>query len=139
MAGFNLERFKKAQEYDYQSALQEVKKGRKRNHWVWYIFPQLRGLGMSSMADYYGISGLDEAKAYLADPVLGARLLEITQALMDLESADVYAVFGGIDAVKVRSCMTLFAAASGTKENIFNRVLEKYYRGEKDRITLRML
>ncbi|MGX8703388.1 MAG: DUF1810 family protein, partial [bacterium] len=84
MMDYNLERFKKAQEQDYAIALQEIREGQKRSHWMWYIFPQLRELGRSYMSEYYGISGRDEAKAYLADPVLGFRLVEISEALMEL-------------------------------------------------------
>ena len=91
---YDLERFKKAQTQDYGNALREIRNGRKKSHWMWYVFPQVRGLGHSSMADYYGISGIDEAKAYLADPVLGPRLAEISEALMELEEKDAAKIFG---------------------------------------------
>ena len=132
---YHLERFKKAQEYDYDNALCEIRSGRKRSHWMWYIFPQLRGLGHSSMADYYGISCLDEARAYLADPMLRPRLLEICEALMELEDKDAAKIFGFPDVLKLRSCMTLFAAVS-EKNSVFQRVLDAYYHGEKDEHTL---
>lgn len=91
---YNLERFKSAQEYDYNNALREIRNGRKTSHWMWYIFPQVKGLGNSGMADYYGISGIDEARAYLADPVLGQRLVEISEVLMALENKNAAMIFG---------------------------------------------
>ena len=93
MQEYDLNRFKKAQELDYQAALKEVRQGRKRSHWIWYIFPQVKGLGHSRMSDYYGLDGLAEAKAYLSDPILGKRLIEISQALLDLNTSDASAVF----------------------------------------------
>ena len=135
---FNLERFKAAQEDDYPAALQEVRNGKKRSHWIWYIFPQLRGLGRSSASEYYGIDGIEEARAYLADPLLSSRLREISEALLALPPQDPREIFGGIDAVKVCSCMTLFEIADGTKDSVCSRVLEKFYGGSRDRYTLRM-
>ena len=135
---FNLERFKKAQEYDYAIALEEVKGGRKRSHWMWYIFPQLKGLGMSGMADFYGISGKEEALAYLADPVLGNRLREITEVLLTLPNQNAERIFGYPDVLKLRSCMTLFAAVS-EENSLFQQVLDAYYEGEGDTKTLRLL
>ncbi len=132
---YDLERFKKAQTQDYGNALREIRNGRKKSHWMWYVFPQVRGLGHSSMADYYGISGIDEAKAYLADPVLGLRLAEISEALMELEEKDAAKIFGFPDVLKLRSCMTLFAAVSG-ENSVFQKVLDAYYQGEKDERTL---
>ncbi|MBQ1312838.1 MAG: DUF1810 domain-containing protein [Blautia sp.] len=133
---YDLERFKIAQVHDYSIALREIRNGRKISHWMWYIFPQLKGLGNSSMADFYGISGLDEARAYLADPVLGSRLLEISQALMELENKDAVRVFGFPDVLKLRSCMTLFATADDKEDSVFRKVLEAYYHGERDEKTL---
>lgn len=105
---------------------------------MWYIFPQLKGLGMSSMATYYGIDGAEEARAYLNHPILGARLREITSVLLTLEHKTTMEIFGWTDAMKLRSCMTLFnAVASG--EDLFQKVLEKYYDGEPDERTLAML
>ena len=135
---YHLDRFVSAQAHDYAMALGEVRKGRKVNHWMWYIFPQLRGLGGSSMSDYYGITCLDEARAYLADPVLGPRLVEISEALMALEDKDAARIFGYPDVLKLRSCMTLFAEAGG-KDSVFRRVLDAYYHGEKDPGTLALL
>lgn len=135
---YNLERFKNAQAYDYGNALYEIQSGRKRSHWMWYIFPQLRGLGHSGMADYYGISCLEEARAYLADQELGPRLLEISETLMELEHKDAAKIFGFPDVLKLHSCMTLFAAVS-EKNSVFQRVLDAYYHGEKDERTLKLM
>ena len=138
---YNLNRFKQAQESacgGYEAALREVKNGQKVSHWMWYIFPQLRGLGKSSTADLYGISGLDEAAAYLADPMLGARLVEITEVLIGLEEKNAVKIFGYTDMQKLRSCMTLFAAASG-QNSVFQQVIDLYYEGKMDRTTLDML
>ena len=137
-----LERFRKAQDSgpgSYETALREVRQGRKETHWIWYVFPQLRGLGSSPTSDYYGISGMEEARAYLADPVLGKRLGEISEALMQLEEQDAEKVFGYPDVLKVRSCMTLFAAAAGGGDTVFDRVLEAFYGGDRDSWTLEKL
>ena len=133
-----LERFVKAQAYDYDTALREIRGGRKRSHWMWYIFPQLQGLGFSSTAQYYGIRDLEEAKDYMEHPVLGARLMEISEALLALETSDPSAVMGYPDDLKLRSCMTLFELAA-PEQPVFARVLEKYYSGRRDRRTLELL
>ena len=130
----NLERFKNAQASSYDNALREVRHGRKTSHWMWYIFPQVRGLGRSSTADFYGISGKEEARAYLADPVLGARLHEISEALLELEDKDAGKIFGFPDELKLRSSMTLFAEVSGP-DSVFQQVLDAYYHGKKDERT----
>lgn len=135
---YNLERFKSAQEYDYDTALREIRNGRKTSHWMWYIFPQLQGLGHSSMADYYGIRGAGEAQAYLTDSVLGPRLIEISEALLGLEKKDAAKIFGFPDVLKLHSCMTLFAAVSEAHP-VFQRVLEEYYHGERDERTVELL
>ncbi len=134
----HLEKFHKAQEKDYKTALREIQNGRKDSHWMWYIFPQLKGLGRSGMADYYGISNINEAKQYLADPVLGPRLLEISSALLEIDTNDAEKVMGYPDHLKLKSCMTLFAAADPHNE-IFQKVLQKYFNGEKDQKTLWLL
>lgn len=134
----DLQRFRDAQAADYETALAEVRAGRKRSHWMWYIFPQLRGLGRSRMADYYAIGGIGEARAFLADPVLGARLREISGALLALPGDDAHAVFGTPDDLKLRSCMTLFEAAA-PDDPVFGRVLDKFYRGSRDGRTLAIL
>lgn len=134
----DLQRFKDAQRNDYEQALQEVKSGRKRTHWMWYIFPQIHGLGMTPISDYYSIRSLREAKDYLKDPALGARLVEISKALLELNTSDPHAVFGSPDDLKLRSCMTLFERAD-PQNPVFGDVLDKYYRGERDQRTLEIL
>lgn len=135
---FDLNRFVKAQLNDYPQALAEVRQGCKVSHWMWYIFPQLRGLGFSSTAVFYGIEDLEEARAYLEEPSLNHNLREITQSLLELDTSDPVRVFGSIDAKKLRSCMTLFAHA--TPDNaLFLQVLDKYYGGRQDRKTLELL
>ena len=136
--GFDLDRFKKAQEEDYPYALQEIKAGRKRSHWIWYIFPQLKGLGFSSMSEYYGIDGRAEAQAYIADSVLRARLVEISQALLALESNNPTQVMGYPDDLKLKSSMTLFAEVAPDIP-VFEQVLQKFFSGEKDPRTLKLL
>ena len=147
---YDLERFVKAQEYDYDTALREIRGGRKRSHWMWYIFPQLKGLGYSSTSQYYGIRDLDEAKAYLQHPVLGPRLVEISEALLTLDTDDAGAVMGYPDNLKLHSCMTLFELAafdlsapelylSAPELYVFSRVLEKFFAGHQDRRTRELL
>ena len=131
---FNLARFLKEQDYFYEQALQEIQDGKKRSHWIWFIFPQLAILGYSRNAKYYGISGYDEAEAYLNHPILGERLRRITKALLTHREMDATDILGDIDALKVRSCMTLFDAVS--PDDIFEEVLEVFYNGTYDRKTL---
>lgn len=135
---YDLDRFIQEQTYDYGIALAEIRRGCKRSHWMWYIFPQLRGLGRSEMAEYYGIADLDEARAYAADPVLGERLREISQAMLDQPVSDAREVLGGTDAMKLRSCMTLFEVAD-PQHDIYARVLDRFYKGRRDGRTLDML
>ena len=140
MKGYNLERFVEAQnEYDtYETALKEIKAGRKRSCWIWFIFPQLKGLGFSYNAQYYGIEDSNEAKAYLNHPVLGPRLLEISGELLKLQENDSAVVMGGSpDDMKLQSSMTLFAAVS-ENDSVFHRVLEKFFDGKMDEKTLIM-
>lgn len=134
----DLSRFHNAQAHDYQTALSEIRSGRKRSHWIWYIFPQIEGLGFSSTSQYYAIRGLDEAKAYLADQLLRSRLEEISLALLDLDSSDPSAVMGYPDDLKLRSSMTLFAAVE-PENGIFQSVLDKFFDGIPDERTLRLL
>ena len=134
-ASFDLSRFTDAQRRSYPTALREIRSGRKRTHWMWYIFPQLRGLGRSSTAEYYGIQSLDEAAAFLAHPVLGANLREISGALLALEGDNPTEIFGWPDDLKLRSSMTLFAAVS-PENSVFHRVLDKYYGGRPDELTM---
>ena len=133
-----LDRFLDAQRGDYAAALAEVRRGRKTSHWMWYIFPQIAGLGQSSTARYYSIRDLEEAREYYAHPVLGQRLREISGVLLELRGSDPVAVFGGIDSMKLKSSMTLFAAAA-PDDPVFQQVLDKYYGGEQDALTLRIL
>ncbi|MBQ8502082.1 MAG: DUF1810 family protein [Bacteroides sp.] len=134
---YNLQRFIDAQQNSYQQALAEVGNGCKTSHWIWYIFPQLKGLGQSANSQYYGLEGKEEAKVYLEHPLLGSRLREITTVFLNLNGVSANDVFGHIDAMKVRSCMTLFAEVAD--DNLFELVIERYYNGQKDEVTLRML
>ena len=129
IASYDLGRFVEAQEMDYTQALKEMKDGQKRGHWIWYIFPQIKGLGHSYNSEYYGISSKEEAKAYLDHPVLGVRLREITQALLDCNNKSADDILGFPDVLKVRSCMTLFDLVS--PNDIFNDVLYKFYEGQR--------
>lgn len=138
MARKSLARFYSAQERDYQTALAEIRAGHKRSHWIWYIFPQIAGLGFSSMSQFYAIADLDEAKAYLEDPVLRERLLEISGALLELESDDAGEVMGWPDDMKLKSCMTLFHVAT-PEEMVFRKVLERFFDGELDERTLEII
>ncbi len=131
----SLSRFHEAQRRDYAQALAEIRAGRKRSHWIWYIFPQIQGLGYSSTSQYYAIRDLDEARAYLADPVLRARLLEISQALLALPCSDPGEVMGYPDDLKLRSSMTLFELAE-PECPVFPAVLEKFFGGQRDKRTL---
>lgn len=133
----SLERFLSAQAHSYDNALREVRAGRKRSHWMWYIFPQIAGLGFSSTAQFYAIRDLNEAKAYISHPVLGARLLEISRALTQLPCSDPTAVMGYPDDLKLCSCMTLFELVSD--DPVFAEVLDKFYGGRRDARTLRLL
>lgn len=140
---FDLDRFVRAQDEGgtYAAALAELRAGHKRSHWMWFVFPQVRGLGRSGMAATYAVSGLDEARAYLAHPVLGARLLECARALTDLPHRDPVAVLGSIDAMKLRSSMTLFARAATDPQakEVFRAVLERYFGGDEDAATIERL
>ena len=130
----SLDRFVTAQEGVYPRALAELRAGRKTSHWMWFVFPQIAGLGRSSTAQRYAITDLDEARDYLDHPVLGPRLTEASQALLDLDTRDAEGVLGGIDAMKLRSSMTLFARAGD--EPVFHAVLDAYFGGEDDPETL---
>lgn len=134
----NLERFVSAQQQSYPTALAEIRQGRKRSHWMWYIFPQLKGLGFSDTARYYGIEDLEEAKAYMRHPSLRQNLIQITQALLKLDQSDPVMILGDIDGKKLRSCMTLFEAAAPEVPE-FAQALEKFYYGKRDGRTLSML
>ena len=133
----SLDRFLKAQEQMYEIALKEIQNGEKESHWIWYIFPQLRGLGRSQMAYAYGINGIEEAKAYLEHPVLSKRLIEITEALLAHKEKDIYDIMGDIDDMKLKSSMTLFALIS-EEGSIFHQVLDYFYYGELDELTIKL-
>jgi uncharacterized protein (DUF1810 family) len=134
----NLDRFIKAQQSDYDMALAEIKNGRKRSHWMWYIFPQVQGLGLSSMSQHYSIKDLTEAQDYLAHPVLGQRLVAISTELLKLRNNDATAIFGSPDNMKLSSSMTLFSLVLNA-DPVFQQVLDKFFDGEKDPQTLRIL
>ncbi|HTU23469.1 MAG TPA: DUF1810 domain-containing protein [Gemmataceae bacterium] len=133
-----LGRFSLAQQDDFDSALTEIRGGKKRTHWMWYIFPQLDGLAFSSTSKYYAIKSIDEARAYLEHPVLGARLNQCAEAVLEVEGRSATEIFGSPDDLKLRSCATLFACVSPAG-SVFDRLLEKYYGGERDVKTLRLL
>ncbi len=135
---FNLSRFLEAQEDDYSRALAELSAGEKTSHWMWYIFPQLDGLGGSSMSKRYAIKSIEEAKAYLAHPVLGLRLLECAGTLVALEGRTAFEILRSPDDAKLRSCATLFASVSSAG-SVFQQVIDKYYDGKPDDATLRLL
>jgi uncharacterized protein (DUF1810 family) len=135
---FDLNRFVAAQADDYDRALSEIRAGRKRSHWMWYVFPQLDGLGSSSTARFYAIKGRAEARAYLDHPVLGPRLRECAEAAVAVEGRTATEVFGSPDDLKLRSSATLFAAVSPAG-SVFERVLARYYDGRPDERTLRLL
>ena len=133
----NLDRFIEAQESDYNIALSEIKDGRKRSHWIWYIFPQLSSLGHSMTAKYYGIKDEKEAKDYINNQYLKNHLVEISNELLKLSNNDISDIMGYPDDLKLRSCMTLFDYVSN--EEVFQKVLDKYYDGKKDELTLKIL
>ncbi len=136
---FDLKRFVEAQSHIYERVVAEIRGGHKRSHWMWFVFPQLQGLGYSAMAKRYGITGLAEARAYLAHPVLGARLYECAAVLEGIDPGESAAdIFGSTDTMKLRSSLTLFAQVAG-RESIFERLLGKYYAGERDDLTVAML
>ena len=134
---YNLNRFISAQERDYLIALSEIKNGSKQSHWIWYIFPQIKGLGRSYQSQFYGIANRQEAEAYLAEPTLNARLREITLALLEHKDKTALQILGGIDAMKVKSSMTLFDAIA--PNGIYNDVLNTFFAGERCKRTLEHL
>ncbi len=139
MAGdAGLKKFTDAQQRDYETALAEIRNGRKRSHWMWYIFPQVKGLGFSSTSQLYGIKDLKEAQLYLRHPVLGVRLIAISAALLELETNTAGEVFGSPDDLKLQSCMTLFAAVKDS-DPVFQQVLDKFFQGKPDQQTQTIL
>jgi uncharacterized protein (DUF1810 family) len=135
---YDLNRFVRAQEDDHERALSEIRSGRKRSHWMWYIFPQIDGLAFSSTSKHYSIKSVEEARAYLDHPILGPRLLECAEAVLRVEGRSAREIFGSPDDLKLRSCATLFACVS-PPGSVFDRLLEKYYQGGRDDKTLRLL
>ena len=135
----DLSRFIKAQENSYEEALSEIKSGRKKGHWMWFIFPQFKGLGFTETSNYYSIKDLDEAKRYLSHPILGERLKLITKELLGLNENNPNKVFGSPDDLKLKSSMTLFAAIDASQENIFNAALDKLFNGQTDHNTLTLI
>jgi uncharacterized protein (DUF1810 family) len=135
---YDLARFVHAQQGVYPSALAELRSGSKRSHWMWFIFPQFRGLGRSPTSQHYAIKSAGEARQYLAHPVLGARLLECCRVLLSLEGRSAHDIFGSPDDRKLRSSMTLFESVAGA-EQAFSAVLDKYFEGSRDRRTLELL
>lgn len=133
----SLERFVEAQEDSYERAVAEIRSGRKCSHWMWFIFPQLSGLGRSATAQYYAIRGIEEARAYLSHPLLGSRLRAAVSALQEVSGSTAEAIFGEVDAMKLRSSLTLFAEASG--EPLFQAALDRWFQGKADERTLFLL
>lgn len=134
----NLDKFLDAQEKDYEIALAEIRSGRKQSHWMWYIFPQIAGLGFSDMAKRFAIGNLSEAKAYLEHPLLGKRLMEISKALLNIKSHKATQIMGSPDDVKLRSSMTLFSCVPGA-DPVFQSVLNKFFNGSRDDQTEQLL
>ncbi len=134
----DLQRFVDAQAGCYATALAEIRAGAKQSHWIWYVLPQLRGLGLSSMATHYGIASIDEARAYLAHPLLGPRLHECVAALLALPGLSAQQVLGTVDAMKLRSCLTLFRAVGG-EAAVFDQALHRFFGGQADEQTLALL
>jgi uncharacterized protein (DUF1810 family) len=133
-----LKRFIDAQESSYAIALSEIKSGRKRSHWMWYVFPQIKGLGFSETSVYYAIKDIEEAEAFLNHPILGSRLIEISKELLKLQSDNAHQILGSPDDVKLHSSMTLFSSVPGASP-VFEEVLRKFFNGEKDNKTLQIL
>jgi len=142
MAGFgdpfDLSRFVRAQENDYERAISEISSGQKRTHWMWYIFPQFDGLAFSSTSRHYSIKSVEEARAYLDHPVLGPRLRECAEVVVGIEGRSAAQIFGSPDDLKLKSCATLFACVS-PPDSVFDRLLAKFYQGQRDEKTLQLL
>ena len=134
----DLHRFIKAHKQDFEIALAEIKAGKKRSHWMWYIFPQIKGLGFSETSRYYALESLEEAKEFLYHPILGKNLVTITSELLKLNTSEARSIFGTPDDMKLFSSMTLFSSISPTNP-IFIQVLEKFFNGEKDERTIQLL
>jgi uncharacterized protein (DUF1810 family) len=138
MESEKINRFLTAQNQAYLKALEEIRAGKKVGHWIWYIFPQLKGLGKSEISEYYALEGINDATDYLNHPVLGRHLVEISNAVLLLTGRSAHEIFGSPDDMKLRSCMTLFAEMKNT-DPVFKQVLDKYFDGQFDRLTLELL
>lgn len=138
MDSFNLGRFVEAQQSDYSTAIAEIQRGRKQSHWIWFILPQLKGLGRSEISERYGISGISEARAYLEHPVLGQRLVECVKAILSHKMVPVESILGDVDALKFRSCLTLFSKAEPSSQ-LFLSALQQCFGGKPDPKTLELL
>lgn len=136
---FDLQRFIKAQETVFDVAVEELKLGRKRTHWMWFVFPQLRRLGRSDTARFYGIGSLDEARAYYRHPLLGPRLTLCTRTVLESAARSLHEIFGSPDDLKFRSCMTLFEAAAPPDERLFGEALARWCGGDRDPVTLQLI
>jgi uncharacterized protein (DUF1810 family) len=135
---YELERFVAAQDDDYERALSEIRGGRKRSHWMWYVFPQFEGLGVSATSRHYAVKSVREARAFLAHPVLGPRLLECAEAVLAVDGRTAMDIFGDPDNVKLQSCATLFASVS-PPGSVFHRLIDKYFDGQPDTRTIRLI
>lgn len=135
---FNLERFVCAQTHTFETACAELRRGKKESHWMWFIFPQLKGLGYSSTSQFYGISGKEEALAYLAHPLLGDRLTTVSKILLDLSCCSATEIMGQPDDQKLQSCATLFSSVA-SESNVFEAILDKFFQGTSDKKTLELL
>jgi uncharacterized protein (DUF1810 family) len=135
---YQLERFIGAQHDDYETALSEIRRGRKRSHWMWYVFPQFDGLGLSATSKHYAVKSVAEARAFLAHPVLGRRLSECAEAVLRVDGRSATEIFGAPDNMKLQSCATLFASVSPA-DSVFHRLLDKYFGGELDARTVRLI
>ncbi|PWC90897.1 calpastatin [Azospirillum sp. TSH100] len=136
---FDLQRFVTAQNPVFATVLEELRAGRKCSHWMWFIFPQLRALGRSPTAQFYGITSLDEARAYLAHPILAPRLVQATEALLTVQGRTLHEILGSPDDLKFRSSMTLFAETAGEAGDLYRKALDRYCDGRPDEATLRLL
>ncbi len=136
---FDLQRFVKAQDPVFATVLEELRAGHKRSHWMWFIFPQLRDLGRSPTAQFYGIASIDEARAYLAHPILGNRLAQATEAVLAVQGRTLHEIFGSPDDLKFRSSMTLFAQAAAGNGDLYRSALDRYCNGQPDEATLKLL
>lgn len=136
---FDLQRFVKAQDPVFATVLDELRAGHKRSHWMWFVFPQLRDLGRSPTAQFYGVASLDEARAYLAHPILGPRLTQATEVVLAVQGRTLHEIFGSPDDLKFRSSMTLFARAAAEDDNLYRKALDRCCGGQPDAATLKLL